>query len=524
MKTKFYFLIVVVVSFVLSSCGNTTEITTSVKKAVFNGYIQKGPFFNGTSITISELDALLNQTGRSYSTTVEDNSGSFEQKEIELVSGYIQLKADGYYFNEVSGEASTGQLTLYALADISEVNSANVNVLTHLEKSRAEYLIQKKGMTFANAKKQAQTEVLNIFSLNLPTGSTSESLNLSASGENNAILLAISCILQGTLSTADMSELMANIISDIKTDGTLDNIALGSMLIDNARLINLEKVRTNLEQKYANLGIAGAVIPDFERYVNEFKSKTTYTPVKIISYPVMGIHGPNILNNSVTTCNPQQAYSMKAELPQGTALKIIIKGEKYGWAYAIAPVSLNWTISTYNDVTQSQEFVVTESSKANDIYLIFNSSTEPITIEYYENNSLTPTKTKQITVSSTIPPSSTTISYPTKGIYVNWYNILNDSTHVTYAGKVYAMAAYLPQGKSLKVVLKSPVHNWVINADNKQPHGWTVGEYNATNISQEFSTIGAESDMGITFPTNERVTIEIYENNATKPTKVRYLN
>ena len=139
MRTKCLSIITFLLLFLLSSCDDKVE-TKNIQKETFSGFAQKGPFLNGTSVTISELDASLNQTGRSYSTTVENNSGSFEQKQIELISPYVQLKADGYYFNEVSGESSTGQLSLYAISDISDVSSANINVLTHLEKGRVDVI------------------------------------------------------------------------------------------------------------------------------------------------------------------------------------------------------------------------------------------------------------------------------------------------------------------------------------------------------------------------------------------------
>ena len=79
-----------------------------LKKAGFSGYVQKGPFSNGSSVTIAELDKNLNQTGKTYFTTISDNLGSFEKKNIALVSNFVTLKADGYYFNEVSGKTSSG--------------------------------------------------------------------------------------------------------------------------------------------------------------------------------------------------------------------------------------------------------------------------------------------------------------------------------------------------------------------------------------------------------------------------------
>ena len=89
-----------------------------ITKAVFSGYVQKGPFINGSSVTISELDENLDQTGKTYFTTISDNSGSFEKKNIQLISNYVMLKADGYYFNEISGKTSTGQVTLYCWVNL----------------------------------------------------------------------------------------------------------------------------------------------------------------------------------------------------------------------------------------------------------------------------------------------------------------------------------------------------------------------------------------------------------------------
>ncbi|MFT3751646.1 MAG: hypothetical protein QM800_01830 [Paludibacter sp.] len=517
MKTKLFSLLIAIAVLCFTSCDLVTELqkNESITKETFSGYVQKGPFVNGSAVTISELDKDLNQTGRSYSTTVAGNTGSFEQKKIELVSSYVQLKADGYYFNEVTGESSSGQLTLYALTDISEVNSANINVLTHLERSRVEYLVQQGGLTFATAKKQAQQEVLAIFSLAMPTDSTSESLNLSAIGDNNAMLLAISCILQGVLTTGDMSELMGNIIADIKTDGKLDNTSLGSALIDNARLIDLAKVRTNLQTKYTQLGMVDIVIPDFEKYVREFIAKTTYTPSKVITYPTNGSYGPNILSDSVTAigAGSNNHCSMKANLPTGTSLKIIIKGGD--WFYVALPAPTNWTVNAYNFTTKTQEFTVTESNKANDINMYFLAGN--ITIEYYENGATTPTRTKQLIV-GTPAPVVDYIVYPTSG--KSGLNILNDSVTVARSGKIYSIKAEVPKGKALRVVIKGGT--WVC-LTSPAPENWTVGNYDETTKSQQFTVTDSSksNDMAITFTSAGTYTIEYYEDNAITPTRTR---
>ncbi|NOY37946.1 MAG: hypothetical protein GXO83_10280 [Chlorobi bacterium] len=39
-----------------------------------DGYVQKGPFLNGTEITLSEMSEDLNPTGRVFTTQILDNT------------------------------------------------------------------------------------------------------------------------------------------------------------------------------------------------------------------------------------------------------------------------------------------------------------------------------------------------------------------------------------------------------------------------------------------------------------------
>jgi len=96
--------------------------------------VQKGPFLNGTSIGIYELNDDYFPTGKVYSSQIVDNSGTFQLKNVSLVSQYVQLKADGYYYNEITGQNSNSPITLYALTDIKDKASVNVNILSNLEK------------------------------------------------------------------------------------------------------------------------------------------------------------------------------------------------------------------------------------------------------------------------------------------------------------------------------------------------------------------------------------------------------
>ena len=253
---------------------NSSSGASSNSSNTVSGYVQKGPFIQGTVITVYELDSNLLQTGKAFIGTIDDNTGTFNVRG-NVVSPYVELSAVGYYFNEVSGSLSTAPLTLQALSDLTDNSSVNVNLMTHLEKKRVEYLIDA-GSTFTTAKSQAQTEIMKIFNIENVSLGSSETLNISKSGDGNAVLLAISAILQSDKTEAELTELLSTINTDIRTDGSLDStttkatLATAMEYLKNRHYANT--TRTNIESRYSNLGVS-ATIPAFESYA--YKLDTT---------------------------------------------------------------------------------------------------------------------------------------------------------------------------------------------------------------------------------------------------------
>ncbi len=249
--------------------------TYIVDLTTLQGQAQKGPFNNGTSINIAELTNELSPTGRNFSSSITDNSGRFSVANVQLESPYAELRATGFYFNEVSGNASDAQLTLYALSDLTNKNTVNVNIISHLEKNRINFLMSGANpQTFSQSKSQALNEILTIFDFDASGVSSSELLDITQAGDGNAKLLAISAILQGNQSVAQMSELLANISTDISSDGVLNNEGLKQKLKDNTSSLNVSEIRTNLEARLIQLGINGT-IPDFESQVEHFLKRPT---------------------------------------------------------------------------------------------------------------------------------------------------------------------------------------------------------------------------------------------------------
>ena len=163
------------------------------------GYVQKGPFIQGTEITVRELDETLTPTGRTFSGVIDDNTGSFVVRG-ELAYPYAELSATGYYFDEVSGRLAISPLNLLAIVDTRENDGLFVNVLTHLERRRVSYLFDQ-GLPFQQAKRQAQAEVLKVFGVEGVIIEQSENLDISKDGDGNSVLLAMSAVLAWPLAS-----------------------------------------------------------------------------------------------------------------------------------------------------------------------------------------------------------------------------------------------------------------------------------------------------------------------------------
>ncbi|MEL1225053.1 MAG: Ig-like domain-containing protein, partial [Candidatus Neomarinimicrobiota bacterium] len=265
-------------SIILLTCGGSDgggptepeEPTYIVNLVSLGGAAQKGPFNNGTIINIAELNNSLTPTGKNFTSQIIDNSGTFSVSNVQMEFSYAQINASGFYFDEVGNKVSSAQLVLTGISNLAGKTNMNVNVMSTLEMNRIKNLITGDSpLTFAQAKIQAQEEVLAIFGFSRSGIAESELLDISKSGDGNAKLLAISAILQGDRTVGQLSELLANISTDITADGTLDDSNIIESLRQSAYNLDLQNIRNNLESRYNSLGL-NVNIPDFESEVNNF--------------------------------------------------------------------------------------------------------------------------------------------------------------------------------------------------------------------------------------------------------------
>ena len=379
---------------VIQSCEKHDNNTNNLSIDIISGFVQKGPYINGSSITMSELSSDLIQTGKTYSSQILDNKGTFEMKSIDLISQFAELKVDGFYFNEIINNNSNAQLTLYALSDLTDKSSLNVNILSSLEKRRVEYLVSQ-GSSFNDAKSQAQSEILKIFEISKSEMMESERLDITESGDDHAILLAISVMLQGYLQVADLSELLANLSNDISEDGELNDSTLGTTLINNAKTITLSEISKNLVDRYETQGLV-VTVPDFEKYVNQFIDNTPFEFTAFIEYPPMGSYGLNILEKDKTDYSAG-TYSMKAILPIGESLKVKVRG--LNWYFSDSH-NKGWEFSDWNDIDTSRIFTSTKTGEI-DLEILLESYQDSTwsnktEIFIFENEDINPTWIKEI--------------------------------------------------------------------------------------------------------------------------------
>ena len=149
----------------LSSSSRVKYEVVPIKDKSFSGVAQKGPFAAGYTITICELDGYYDLNPKSCVDVTQEAEwnqgyGTYNVSDLSLSSQYASFEAKGYFYNETNGKRSNDSITLNCLADLSNRDKVNINLLTHLEYKRVLYLV-KTGISFSDAKKQAEADVLN---------------------------------------------------------------------------------------------------------------------------------------------------------------------------------------------------------------------------------------------------------------------------------------------------------------------------------------------------------------------------
>lgn len=220
------------------------------------GKVEKGPFIQGSSINMATMDDKLNATGKVYTATITDDAGNFNFGSQEFDNKYAKLTASGYFFNEVRGELSKGTLTLSALVDLSDKQSVNVNILTHLSAMRLQKLISSENLAFKDATSQAHRELMTEFGFSQMAGKDPSQFTITAGSDEASALIIISCLLQMDRSEAQITEYLSKLAMDFAEDGKFSEQNASQIAKDRKMLFNgLPYIEENIVKRYSELGI-----------------------------------------------------------------------------------------------------------------------------------------------------------------------------------------------------------------------------------------------------------------------------
>lgn len=245
----------------LQSCSSNDDLD-GYTPTNFNvgGKVEKGPFVRGTAIQMQPLDADLDETGESFTSTITDNEGTFTFGSKLLKSPYVKLSASGYYFNEVTGELSKGTLTLNAVANLQNAADVNLNILSHLKYQRVMDLVAKDGKSFKEANNQAQEEVLKTFGLEKYAKTDVNHFSITSGTDDAAALIAVSSLILYNRSEAQITEYLSQLSEEFAEDGNFSETTKLQIRKDMFSLESkLPQIAENIKKRYQEMGKEVAV-------------------------------------------------------------------------------------------------------------------------------------------------------------------------------------------------------------------------------------------------------------------------
>ncbi len=288
------------------SSVNTAAVDTAEPRIVgarLVGIAEKGPFRYGTSIKLIELDSTqhLADSKRTHKTCILNGDGNYSFDSVDYVSPYLRVKANGYYRSELTGGLSPSPVTLEAVVDVTEKDTVNVNILTHMEAERVLKLVENSGnnQPIRAVKAQALRDILSSFDIQWEkssgSGSTggnggfggwnfggqqqqlttdgrfAEDIGLFDGDEYSGALLAISIMMQRKGSGSEMMSYAAGIADRIKGNGNWDDNNAKADLADWLMVLDTSGSYATIRNNIASWNMGE--VPAFEKHLKRFWSR-----------------------------------------------------------------------------------------------------------------------------------------------------------------------------------------------------------------------------------------------------------
>lgn len=238
------------------------------------GLAFKGPLVSGGTVTLTPLDDSLTPTGSSITIPITNDEGAFSIP-TDLVNKILEITATGRFFNEISGQVTSGTLTLKAITRPDETLITHVSVLTTVAVPRIRALVAD-GNTATEAIGLASQQIFGqLF------GASSEENDLANIGPGSptfdALLAFGSMLLSDDDGPAELSdvgqitEFFANDLADGQLSGADQSIDLKSFLVTLANWVDADAIQTGLSN-YSQALNSSIAVPNITDRLNRIRA------------------------------------------------------------------------------------------------------------------------------------------------------------------------------------------------------------------------------------------------------------
>ena len=239
---------------------------TKPSERSIKGNVEKGPFVSGSEIRFQELNESLNLTGSNFTGEILNNDGSFDLGKIDIKSNFGILSSTGYFYSETKGDLSNGMISLQAFVDVNSNTSFNLNIISHLKKDRVMNLVKSGELSFNEANKKVQKELLSCFGLDKYAESDFSSTSITSGNDEAGIIIAISSLILAGSTEAELTESLSYLRSDFTETGKFSDNCI-SFLNESKRYINTSEITKNLIKRYESLGKT-ITIKNLKKYID----------------------------------------------------------------------------------------------------------------------------------------------------------------------------------------------------------------------------------------------------------------
>ena len=331
-------LLYIALALAIVACEKNPDADSSTpKERNLTGFAQKGQFVKGSQVTAFAIGSDLMATGESFPASISDDLGAFDITG-KTTAPFFELRAEGYYFNELEGATSGSPLYLEAFVK-SDDSKANINLMTTAIRPRVKKLI-KEGKTYAEALNQAQNELLKAIGFTGTAGNFDD-MDITGSSDSDGMLLAFACMVQKGREASQVTTLIQEIASDLETKGEL-SASVYEKVKANVENVNPFSVIQNMAQYYKEKSLSVNAVPPFWKYLDS-RYDAPFLVVDYITFPFLPNPG-NVVSSPIKSSDAITSgmdvlasidFSVEVDIQGATATKEQIFGPAYHITFQI---------------------------------------------------------------------------------------------------------------------------------------------------------------------------------------------